>query len=63
MYNGGSNNIILQNKNWYKLINKCYKVFILFLYILLLELVIYLFIKTILYIFNKIKKSLEMLKD
>jgi hypothetical protein len=40
----------------YKWINNLYKAIIVFLYILLLEFVIYLFVKTIVYILNKIKK-------
>jgi hypothetical protein len=50
------NTIISENRNKYKLINKCCNMFIVFLYILLLEFVVYLFVKTVFYIINKIKK-------
>jgi hypothetical protein len=48
------NEITLQNKN--KFMINLYKVFIIFLYALLIELVIYVSVKTIFYIINKIKK-------
>ena len=51
-------NIILQNRNRnrYKFINNLYKASTIFLYILLLELVIYLFVKITFFIFNKIRR-------
>ena len=58
--NNDNTNIIIQNKNNYKyIINKFCKVYILFIYILLLEILSFLFVTIYLYIIDKIKKVLK----